>query len=124
MTLSLSTSEQDSWKSKVNRLRKDLEAAKFKHTLNVNDFDSFHGALGHLYTRYSHQPLAKLVNERLAPLFDHVRSFDKAITLSVQQTSIASYVWSASLAIIEVRRIRMINWLDSEKDSELNFLNY
>lgn len=101
-TVNMSNFEQESWKSKVNRLKGDLEAAKFKDTLSVNDFDSFQGALQHLFTRYSRYPLAKFVNERLAPYFDHVKSFDKAITVSVQQNACASYVWSASLAIIEV----------------------
>lgn len=99
----MSNFEQESWKSKVNRLKQDLEAAKFKDTLSVNDFDSFQGALQHLFTTFSRYPLAKFVNERLAPHFDHIKSFDKAITVTVQQNAFASYIWSASLAVIEVR---------------------
>lgn len=96
-------SEQEGWKNKVNRLKEDLEAANFKDTLSVTDFDSFNGALQHLFRRYSRYPVAKFVNERLAPHFEHIKSFEKAISISAQQSANCSYVWSASLAIIEVR---------------------
>ncbi len=115
----MSISEEESWKFKVERLRKDLEATKFRDTLDVNDFDSFHGALQHLFTRYSNFPLAKFVNENVAPYFDHVKSFNAAISLSIQQNATASYVWSACLAIIEVRDGLRILFTDDPVYNEL-----
>lgn len=94
--------ERHEWKCKINSLKENLENARFKETLQYKDFDQFHGALQAMYITYSQYPLAKLVTKYLEPHFDHVRSFEKAISVSMQQLDIASYIWSASLAVIEV----------------------
>jgi hypothetical protein len=95
-------SEHERWQTKVRQLEKDLETAKFKGTLNITNFESFNGALEHIFRRYSRLPVATFVAERLAPHFDHLSSFEKAINVSVQQSAASSLVWSACLAIIEV----------------------
>jgi phytoene/squalene synthetase len=94
--------ERKTWLERLDRLRADLADAKFRNTLDVNDFDKFNGQLEHLYTRYSKSGLNKCIKQFIEPHFAHLRSFERAIASATQPVDAASYVWAASLAIIEV----------------------
>ncbi|KAI1845653.1 hypothetical protein JX266_008264 [Neoarthrinium moseri] len=99
--MTMAKTEVDGWRAKVKKLREDLEAAGFKETLQLDDFDHFQGALHSLLHEYSQHGIAKLVAEHVEPHFDHIKSFERAIASAVQQLDSASYVWSASLAVME-----------------------
>ncbi|KAK5657512.1 hypothetical protein OQA88_3084 [Cercophora sp. LCS_1] len=90
-----------SFRAKVDRLRRELQKTDFGSALSVSDFDGFQARLQQLCRDYSRQSLNKLITEHLAPHFDHVRSFEKALAISFQQDATASFVWSAVLAVIE-----------------------
>jgi len=98
-----------SFRRKVDELRRELRVADFGNTLDVKDFDAFQAQLQQLCKIYSRQPLNKLITDYLAPYFDHVKSFEKALTVTFQQDPTASYVWSAALAIIEVRSTTLLS---------------
>lgn len=99
-TAVIETSETP-WKVNLNRLRQELAASKFEETLNVGDFKSFHKALQSLFDTYSRSSLQRLIG-KLEPHFDHIKSFHIAVSAASQQSAVASSIWSAFLAVIEV----------------------
>ncbi|KAK1750427.1 hypothetical protein QBC47DRAFT_394042 [Echria macrotheca] len=111
MNISATKTIDLSFRAKVEQFRKGLLKADFGSTLDVRDFETFQAHLQQLYKTYSHKSLNKLVTRYLAPCFEHVKSFEKALALAFQQDATASFVWSAALAIIECtcRHTEVIN---------------
>ncbi|KAK2729450.1 transcriptional xre family [Colletotrichum kahawae] len=112
-------SEEASWKARLNRLNHDLAKSEFAQTLNVNDFKTFDAALRNLFVAYSKSPLQRLATS-LEPHFDHVRSFHVALSATIQQSAVASSIWSASLAVIECT-CRHVSYMEETFESLARF---
>lgn len=117
---SVSDPVAQSFKANIEDLKKGLEDANFGETLEVDGFASFHVRLEHMFSQYSRQPLAKLVNDHLVSHLEHLKSFDVAVTLSVHQQG--NFLWSAILAIIEVCSTSSVSSFVLQSASNANFM--
>lgn len=91
------------FKANVSRLRDGIQKASCIGALDVHNLDAFQVRLNQLLKRWSGKTINRLVVEILHPHLEHIRSFEVAISVSAQQCGYAAYIWSALLAIIEVR---------------------
>lgn len=91
------------FKANVSRLRDGIQKASCIGALDVHNLDAFQVRLNQLLKSWSGKTINRLVVEILHPHLEHIRSFEVAISVSAQQCGYAAYIWSALLAIIEVR---------------------
>lgn len=90
------------WGAAAAKLKKGLEQERCEFRLDVNDFESFRAALDDLFKRYVRKNVSRIVIDRIGPHFDHLRSFERAISVGAQNNEVASLIWRGAQAIIEV----------------------
>lgn len=95
-------SRSGTWENSIFKLKDGLVKSKFDVNRDMNNYEAFQKSLEYVLAKYSRKNVVKIVNDRLYPHFDHVRSFEKAVTTAAQGNTVTSLVWSASLAVIEV----------------------
>lgn len=93
------------WDGVYLRLRHELEgeirAAQIAADFGA-DFDSFEASLDSLVRQYASKGIAALVKNKIAPHFDQLKSFEKAVAAVTSNNMTAGFVWAGVQAILEV----------------------
>lgn len=91
------------WESVFNRKSAELAKIRIPASTNIHDFTQFEAFLDDLCKRYLAKGVTKLVNEKLAPHFDHMRSFTNAVSSATQGSAYAALAWAGLQTALEVR---------------------
>jgi hypothetical protein len=94
------------WAEILERKKDALSKAKIPTSMETQDFDQFEKFLERLCTQYTSKGASKFVRERLAPSFEHVKSFAAAINSATQSMLYASVIWGGLQVVLEVRSSR------------------
>ena len=90
------------WRKLVTENKARFEAENGATLVDLPDFVAFESALEIMYAKYSAKPVSTVVREKLAPHFDHIRSFERAISASSQSADAASLIWGGLQMVLEV----------------------
>ncbi|KAK3320223.1 hypothetical protein B0T19DRAFT_468446 [Cercophora scortea] len=87
---------------------------------DVSDFESFQAALHHMCQKYSRRNAARLIHNKLGPHFDHIKSFDKALSTLSQSQPSALLLWGGTQIVLELC-CRFSDHLDKTLDQLAKF---
>jgi hypothetical protein len=90
------------WGSILNKKKERLQAEKSLKFVDIADFATFEATLARMYDDYANKKIAKFVNEKLSPHFEHIRSFERAIAASTQCSMYSTLIWGGLQMVIEV----------------------
>ena len=99
----------DPWAAVHARLKQDLEGQAKTAEILINfgaDYDSFEASLNDLCKQYAEN--AGLIQGKIAPLFNHIQSFEKAIVSVTSNSQIAGFVWAGAQVLLEVSNILQV----------------
>jgi hypothetical protein len=95
----------DIWDEVVKKqaaILKNTESRNFGHLVLVKDFKEFEASLTHICNKYAQKNVSKFISDKLAPHFDHIKSFTSAVSSSAQANVCAMLLWGALQVVIEV----------------------
>jgi hypothetical protein len=98
------TAGQELWRDSCVKLRQQLEEelqGECKKALDTEDFEGFQASVNALCQTYLRKNVSKLVREKLSPHFEHIRSFERAISMSAQLEMAPALFWAGTQAVIQ-----------------------
>lgn len=101
----------ENWDTVYTSLRESLEGETTAAQVIVNfgaDYESFEADINALYTRYVSK--AEIIQTKIAPLFSHIRSFEKAVAAATSNSQAAGFIWAGVFVILEVRPFSFSVW--------------